>query len=292
LKEDKVSIVIPLYNSKNFLRQSLESALNQTYENVQIVAIVDRSEDDSLRILKEYQDIDILSINNKGLASALNEAIEKISGKWFKWLSPDDVLKPNAIKILVDETKKLPEGTIIYSNWELIDEDGKILRSFSELNYNDRSVFDFNVRLLDGQKINANTTLIPTSLFRKGCIFQQLEDPVSIDYDFFLRAGILYGTKFHLIEKTLLKYRIHSKQLSHRNISKTLNFNSQVRKNTLSQLESAERNRYYESLEKYLKEKPLSQKTMDLGLKIVTSFPTWASDKMIVFYLNEIRRSR
>jgi len=290
---DKVSIVIPVHNSKKFLRQSIESAINQTYEDVQVLAIENGSKDDSHQILKEYHnDIDIVSVKNKGLGFALKTAIENANGNWFKILSADDVLKPNAVSVLVEEAKKLPENTIIYSNWELIDEHGNVLRKFSESNFNELNIFDFNIRLLDGQKINVNTTLIPTSLFRKGCVFEQLENPVPIDYDFFLRAGIFYDVKFHLIEDILLEYRIHSDQLSHKDISKSLNFVSALKKNILSQIEPKKRTKYFESLEKYQNEKPISKKTMEAGLKIVKSLPPWASDTMIVFYLNKIRRTR
>ena len=290
---NKVSVVIPVYNSERFLKESIESVLNQTFKNLEIIAIDDGSTDNSLSMLQKYSDtITIFSQTNNGLASALNAGIKQMQGTWFKWFSPDDILYPDAIETLVNETEKLAKNTIVYSNWKLIDENRKILRSFSESNYNHLDNFDFNVRLLDGQQINVNTTLIPYSLFQKGCRFQNLGDPVAIDYDFFLRAGLLFHTKFHLIEKSLLKYRVHSKQLSHKNISKTLDFISDLRKNLLSQLDESKRNKYYDSLAKYQKEKPIYSKTKELGLKIVTSFPSWASDKMIVFYLNQIRRSR
>ena len=210
LHDDLVSVVIPVYNSEKFLAESIESVLNQTYKQIEVIAINDGSTDNSQKILEQYSDkITIISQTNHGLAHALNVGIKKIKGKWFKWFSPDDILYPKAIEILVNEAKKLQESTIIYSNWELIDEKGNKLRDFSESNFNELSVFDFNIRLLDGQKINVNTTLIPTCLFRKGCVFEQLENPVPIDYDFFLRAGIFYDVKFHLIEDILLEYRTH-----------------------------------------------------------------------------------
>jgi len=189
--DDKVSVVIPVFNSERFLRESIESVFNQTWKNFEIIAIDDGSTDKSLEILQQFSDkITVLSQPNQGLAAALNAGIKKIHGKWFKWFSPDDVLYPNAIETLVNEAKKLPENTIVYSNWDLIDEQNKRLRSFSESNYNDLGVFDFNVRLLDGQQINVNTTLVPSILFKRGCQFRQLDDPVAIDYDFFLNAGM------------------------------------------------------------------------------------------------------
>ena len=292
--DDLVSVVIPVYNSEKFLDETISSILNQSYDNLEILVIDDGSTDDSLKILKKYNDkIKIISKKNQGLAKSLNTALKKISGKWFIWVSPDDVLFPEAIETLVNQTKKLSENYIVYSNWELIDENNKKLRSFEESNYNNLTNFEFNVRLLDGQQINVNTTLIPTSLLKKGCTIRDVKDPVAIDYDFFLRAGILFETNFHLIPKTLLKYRIHQKQLSHKNISKTLTYLSDIKQEILSNLEESERKKYTDALEQYNSKKPISKKTMELGLKfVIHALPGWASDKLVVFYLNKIRRTR
>ena len=291
---DKVSVVIPVYNSEGFLTESIESVLNQTYKNIEILAINDGSTDKSSEILQRYGDkIIVLSQQNQGLASVLNTATKKIKGKWFKWFSPDDLLYPEAIQILVDEAKKLPENTIIYSNWELIDHNNKKLRGFSESNYNSLGNFEFNVRLLDGQQINVNTALIPTSLFDRGCLFRDLEDQAAIDYDFFLRAGILYYTDFHLVSDSLLKYRIHSNQFSHKNISKTLTNLSYIRNEILSKLNNSKREQYLDSLEKYKRQKPLPKKTMELGLEFARkTLPDWITDRLLIFYLNKIRRYR
>ena len=290
---DLVSVVIPVYNSEKFLAESIESVLNQTYKNIEIIVIDDGSIDRSLKILEKYSDrIKIIHQLNKGLASALNSGIDQMKGKWFKWFSPDDVLYPKAIEILINESKKLPENTIIYSNWEIINENNKKLRDFFESNFNNLSNFDFNVRLLDSQKINVNTTLIPSCLFEKGCLIKELKDPVAIDYDFFLRAGIFYHFSFHLIPKSLVKYRIHSKQLSRKNITKTLDYLDYVRNQVLSEIDDFKKNQYIEALEKYKKEKPISKKTMEFGLKVASSLPIWVTDRILTTYLNKIRTSR
>lgn len=292
--QDKVSVVIPVFNSEKFLSESIESILNQTYKNIEIFAIDDGSTDDSLRILEQYSNkITILSQKNQGLSSSLNAAIKKINGKWFKWFSPDDVLYPNTIEILLNEIKKLPKNTIVYSNWELIDEKNKLVGKFSESDYNDLDNFEFNVRLLDGQQINVNTTLIPTSIFEKGCLMQELKDPVAVDYDFFLRAGILYKIHFHLIPQYLLKYRIHSSQMSHNNIADSLSYLSEVRNQILSKVENSKREQYNTAIKEYNKKKPLTKKTMKFGLKLATSsLPNWVTDRLLVLYLNKIRRTR
>ncbi len=294
MKNDKVSVVIPVYNSKKFLQLSLESVLGQTYDNVEIIAVDDGSTDSSSDILEKFSDkITILRQENKGLEIALNNAIKKMTGKWFKWLSPDDMLYPESIEILINEAKNLPKDTIVYSNWEIIDEKGKKLRDFSETNYNDLKPFDFNIRLLDDQHVNVNTSIIPISLFEKGCEIQQLHDPVLIDYDFFLRAGILYGAHFHFVPKFLLKYRIHTDQLSHKKISQTLSSREEVRNQILSKLEGSEKERYINTLNEFKKNKPLLKKTMEASLKFAKiGLPDWVTDRLLVFYLNKIRSSR
>lgn len=293
MNNEKVSVIIPVYNSERFLAKSIESVLNQTYDDIEIICIDDGSTDHSKEILQQYSDkIQIISQTNQGLASALNNGLGKASGRWIKWFSPDDVMLPDAIETLVNQIKKFPNNTIVYSNWDIIDEKGKKIRDFSESDYNHLSEFDYNIRLLDGQQINVNTTLIPSSLFQKGCIFRNLDDPVAIDYDFFLRAAILYKMKFFLIQKSLIQYRIHSKQLSHNNILSTLNFLEQIKNEILSKLSDDEKLLYINSLRNYKKTYSLSKTVMLYGLKLLKILPSNISERILVFYLNSIRSKR
>ena len=287
-----VSVIIPVYNSEKFLEECLNSILKQTYKNIEIIAIDDGSSDSSLEILKKYsKKIKIFSQKNQGLASALNFGISNMNGSWFKWFSPDDVMYPYTIKTLVDEIKKHSDNIIFYSNWNIVDDSGKILRNFQESDYNKLSSFDYNVRLLDGQQINVNTTLIPSFLFEKNPI-RKLKDPVAIDYDFFLRVGLLNNTKFHLVSKSLIKYRIHSKQLSHKNISNTLDYISDIKNEILLKLDETTYVKYIDKLKQYQKAKSPKKKTMNLGMKLLSSSPSWMSDRILTFYLNKIRQSR
>lgn len=294
MNSQRVSVIIPVYNSEKFLKESIESVIHQTYSDVEIIAVNDGSTDKSLEILQQYEDkIIIISQENLGLAEAVNTGIKKMSGNWLKWLSPDDILCSNAVEILVEEAKKLPENTILYSNWEMIDENGKKLRDFHESNYNHLDNFEFNVRLLDGQQINVNTCLIHSSLFRQGCMMHSLNDVIVVDYDFFLRSGILYDVKFYLVEKNLLKYRIHSRQISHKNISQSIVYLNKICNDILSNLDEKTKNQYYFSLKKYSSNKSIDKKIMKFGLNIITKLlPENISDKILIFYLNKIRKER
>ena len=287
-----VSVVIPVYNSENYLEECLNSVLGQTYENIEIIVVDDGSTDSTPNILKKYSDrVNVISQENHGLSSALNLGIDNMKGHWFKWFSPDDVMYSYTIQTLVDVAKNNTLNTILYSDWDIIDENGKQLRNFQESNYNELSDFEYNVRLLDGQLINVNTTLIPSCLFKKNSI-RNLDDSVAIDYDFFLRSAFLYDAKFHLISKPLIKYRIHSNQLSHKNIIKTMNHVSKIKNEILMQLDDSIRIKYIHELKKYQKIKSAKQKTMEFGMKILSSAPSWASDRILIFYLNKIRQNR
>jgi len=292
MTSDLVSVVIPVYNSEKFLEECLDSILTQTYQNIEIIAVDDGSTDSSPDILERYSDkINIISQKNQGLASALNLGISKMKGDWFKWFSPDDVMYSNTIETLIDEAKNHPDNTIIYSNWNIIDDTGNTLREFHESNYNELSEFDFNLRLLDGQQINVNTTLIP-AIFLKKYGIRELDEPVAIDYDFFLRSALLHDVRFHLISQPLVNYRIHSAQLSHKNISKTLNYISEIKDEILMKLDEPLRIKYNHGLEQYKKTKPTKTKTLEFGMKLLSSAPTWASDRLLMLYLNKIRHNR
>lgn len=290
---DLVTIVIPVYNSEKFLKHTINSVLNQTYKNIEIIAIDDGSTDNSLSILEEFSEsISILKQNHSGLGVALNRALEVMHGKWLKWISPDDILFPEFISQIFSESNNLSENVILYSNWIHIDERNNILRNFYENNFNDLSNIDYNVRLLDSQQINVNTTLISRDLFDRGCTFRNLNDYSTIDYDFFLRAGILYNAKFFLVEKPLLLYRIHKHQISHQNIVNTLKNVENLKKEILSKLNLDLKETYQKMLKEYRTKKPPVKKLEFIILEILKKFPSILSDYIIIFYLDNLRTKR
>ena len=142
MTSELVSIIIPVYNSERYLEECLDSVISQTYQNIEIIIVDDGSTDSSSKILKKFsKKICVFSQKNNGLASALCLGIKKMNGHWFKWFSPDDVMYSHTIETLVNAAKKYP-NSIIYSNWEIIDEEGIKVRNFNESNYNELSDFE------------------------------------------------------------------------------------------------------------------------------------------------------
>ena len=99
---DKISIIVPVYNNYNFLDKCLDSIINQTYKNIEIILINDGSTDNSLKKLKKYAKVDsrIILINkkNEGVSKARNDGIKISTGKYITFVDSDDYLECDAIE--------------------------------------------------------------------------------------------------------------------------------------------------------------------------------------------------
>lgn len=122
MSDNKVSILIPCYNSESFIRETLESCLSQSYRNIEIIIVDDGSTDDSLKIAKEYEskfdNIFVFSQNNKGACSARNLAFEKSSGDYIMYLDADDVLSLNKIEYQVKALLNRDVRDIATCRWD------------------------------------------------------------------------------------------------------------------------------------------------------------------------------
>lgn len=117
-----VSIIIPAYNASNYLAAAIDSALAQTYKNIEIIVINDGSSDNGAtkKIAEAYgKKIKYFEKPNGGCASALNYGIKQMNGYWFSWLSHDDLYLPSKIEVLISLIKQYklnPDTTVLGSN--------------------------------------------------------------------------------------------------------------------------------------------------------------------------------
>ena len=105
MKKPLVSIVIPVFNGENYLKDAIDSAINQTYSNCEIIVVNDGSSDATEKIAKSYgKKIRYYKKENGGVSTALNLGLEKMTGDYFSWLSHDDLYKrDNQERFLVYE---------------------------------------------------------------------------------------------------------------------------------------------------------------------------------------------
>ena len=128
MEKEKVSIIIPVYNSESTLKRCIESVINQTYKNIEILIINDGSKDKSLNIMNEYKNKDerIIVINqkNKGLSGARNTGINNATGDYITFIDSDDYIKPNLVKDTIKIFEEY-ECDVERNNYELSNENGK-----------------------------------------------------------------------------------------------------------------------------------------------------------------------
>ena len=208
----KVSIVIPVYNGENYLREAIESALSQTYPNIEILVVNDGSTDNGATEAVAYEYLDRISYfkkKNGGVSSALNFGIEKMTGEYFSWLSHDDLYCPEKIQEQIEMLKFLgwPSETIIYSDYANKFED---LNKLSETRLKNTKPETFRYRVAVGNDLHGCTMLIPKAAFDRFGMFNEKMRAVQ-DYDMWFRLSEYYS--FMHIPKVLVTGRVHSQQV-------------------------------------------------------------------------------
>ncbi len=150
-----VSIVTPSYNASKFIAETIESVLNQTYKNWEMLIVDDISTDDTIDIINKYCNIDnrirLFVLDEKGGASlARNKAIREANGKYIAFLDSDDIWLPTKLEKQVKFMQET-DCAFSYHNYDLIDEQSKKL----------------NIRRIAPESINLHRALIGCSI---GCL--------------------------------------------------------------------------------------------------------------------------
>lgn len=198
-----VSVLITVYNREKYLSDAIESVLNSTFRDFEIIIVDDCSSDKSVEIAKHYQQIDkriILHINKKNLGDYPNRnvAASYASGKYIKYVDSDDKIFPNSLGIMVEGMEKNPEAGFAVST----EMESQSLLFTSEEAY---KTHFFKRRLLD---FGPTGTIIHRDRFFECGRFKEIRN-VS-DFDFWLRIAMKYPV-LELPGK-LIFWREHSEQ--------------------------------------------------------------------------------
>lgn len=119
-----ITVIIPIYNLSKYLRNCLESVINQTYKDLEIICINDGSTDDSISILKEYKEKDdriiIIDKENEGVSAARNEGIEKSNGEYLFCIDGDDYIDEDFFEKFYYNAKKNDSDLVVLGSfWNL-----------------------------------------------------------------------------------------------------------------------------------------------------------------------------
>ncbi|CAH0118484.1 MULTISPECIES: glycosyltransferase [unclassified Paenibacillus] len=211
----KVSIIIPVYNNTPYLKQAINSALNQTYRNIELIIVDDCSTDPEVAgIVAGYSGHPLVRVyrneRNLGISNTQNEALFRSSGDIIAFLDCDDMLEPHAVELSLlhwtDETK------YSFSDRMHIDEYSRDTERVGSERFPKRDIFTEH---LDGNMYATHFKMISRDVFYKIGIFNPKYDSAQ-DYDLALRAAFHYPrSAFVHVPYAIYKYRIHSGQTTH-----------------------------------------------------------------------------
>lgn len=131
--ENKISIIIPIYNVEKYLRKCLDSVINQTYKNIEIILVNDGSPDNCGVVCDEYAKMDdriiVIHKKNEGVSVARNDGIERANGEWVMFVDPDDWLEINCCNKIMRIAENV-DTDVVYFQVDINNEEGCLVRKF------------------------------------------------------------------------------------------------------------------------------------------------------------------
>jgi len=203
----KVSIYIPAYNASNYIEEAVNSALNQSYTDLEVVIVDDGSTDDTLKIIEEKYNsnsrVRWASQKNKGIGSASNKAVKLCKGQIIGQLDADDILKIDAVETLLPFFSNKEIGCV-YGSYEIIDKKGNFVRKGW-----DRASFT-REEMLCGMIVHPFRLFRKRDWWRTSGFDESLEN--AVDYDIYSKLSDVCD--FHHVNKILYSYRHHGQNTS------------------------------------------------------------------------------
>jgi glycosyltransferase involved in cell wall biosynthesis len=200
----KVSIIVPVFNGEKYLAGTLESIYDQSYTNIEIVAVNDGSTDGTAEILGSYEDrITVINQENRGVACARNAGVDAATGELIAFLDQDDLWLSHKLKRQIDVYRHHPEVSFIYSDINIIDNNGEIIEEKGMQSWD-----------LDWMKpfIKGNLHPLPSTVMMKRDLFLN-QGGFSPDFvgnaheDIELWSRLCQVTDFFFIPEPLIHYR-------------------------------------------------------------------------------------
>ncbi len=242
-----VSIIIPVYNGANYLKEAIESALGQTYNRIEVLVINDGSSDGNLthNLALSFGDkIKYYSKENGGVASALNFGIAKMNGDYFSWLSHDDTFKLNKIENQISYLLRNKECKILGSNFESL----AFNKNKKEFKVKENTIFK------NGYDLLTNWLFFCTMLIHKECLDNLIFNEQNIYcQDLEAQLDLLNFTNIYILNETLMTQRVHTDSATHSNFnshmkSKNLFFKSLLEKYGISFFKEKSNENDYQTL--------------------------------------------
>lgn len=209
----KISVIMPVYNGEKYLREAIDSVLNQTFRNFEFIIIDDGSSDSSAEIINSYNDprIKYFKKENSGIADSLNFGIDKSQGEFIARMDCDDICMPNRFERQIKFFEENPE-LVLVASWA------------TEINSIGEETEEIKYPPLKWKKIKRygllhNPFIHPTTIFRKDLI--KIVGNYSLKFlhneDYELWTRVIYKYPCMNIDEKLIKYRTHENSVTRKN---------------------------------------------------------------------------
>jgi glycosyltransferase involved in cell wall biosynthesis len=204
----KFSIITPSFNQGKYIKDTIESILNQNYADFEHIIVDGGSTDNTLNVLKSYPHLKWISEKDKGPSDAINKGFRMSSGEILSWINADDYYEVN---ILSDLNKVFSESKteFVYGNLTFVDENKKIIKIDKTKEYS----LDHFIN------ISSDITRQPSTFFTKKLYYEVggLDEDLKLVFDYELFVRFLYKTKPYYLDKNLAYYRDHDETLTRLN---------------------------------------------------------------------------
>lgn len=206
-----VSVVMPVKNGEKYLKESIDSVLNQTLSDFELLIVDDGSTDNTKKIIESYRDdrVVYLKSNGEGISEALNTSIRRAIGLYIARMDADDIMYPNRLALQVNYMKNNPHIDILASGFEW--GNGKAVKEYFKFNGEVTKEL-----LLGGNRIGHPTVMFRTKSIESLPFCYEKEFDGAEDYKLWFTA-LTHGLKIHSIGEPVLYYRQHENQASHKN---------------------------------------------------------------------------
>jgi glycosyltransferase involved in cell wall biosynthesis len=208
-----VSIVIPVFNGKRFIGETIQSALDQTFRDFEVIVVDDGSTDGTEEIVGLFTNsVSYHRQENRGAGAARNLGVTFAQGEWIAFLDADDIWYPQKLTVQVDFTKTHPNAAFVYSDMDTIDSHG-VLSGTKVLSAKLSRAPRGHRRNLPSLAFHGQLFPYPSTVLVKRELFLEIGgfSPLfrrNYHEDFDLFARIAHVTPLHFISQSLVKYRI------------------------------------------------------------------------------------
>ncbi|MBM7586924.1 glycosyltransferase involved in cell wall biosynthesis [Bacillus pakistanensis] len=198
----KVSVIIPFYNCP-YVDQAIKSALNQTYQNIEVIVVDDGSTQHVEKIKPFINRIKYLKKANGGTASALNYGLKHATGQYFAWLSSDDMFLKTKIERQLTFMKST--GALVsYTAFISIDANNKAINQVHSIQMSRKKLMR---QLLKGCPINGCTVIADINLIKRSGFFDE-SFKYAQDYEMWCR--LILDSSISYLDEALILYRVHN----------------------------------------------------------------------------------